>query len=340
MTSSLPFGQRRGGDWGGLVLLGNAPSNWPQGMGSIEGLPPEDYTTYGGDDPTHNCGTLAYIRLEFAGAELCPNNEINAFTWGGCGSDTTAHHLASKYGLDDSFEWFSSTNDTSYLVSAYPRDDHFDSQIGWNGKVQFFVGVGNLDNTNRGVELDNNENDFGALPVTAPTFFNGTFVGVGNSYEGGVDEDEVAGLYIRRGAGGSYNNILLYNWVDSAVNINGDATEARLGTDLHFNGIMMWMNGGASGVTNDLSGQVTERGQTYFATAPNIFVANPMLKNPMEYSDPDFRPLLGSPVFNANWVLPADDGFFDQSARYNGAFGDKNWMEEWVDTIQEQDMAP
>lgn len=340
MTSSQPFGQRRGGDWGGLVMLGKAPSNWPQGTGSIEGLPPADYTTYGGDDPTHNCGTLTYVRLEFAGAELRPNDEINAFTWGGCGTDTTAHHLQSSYGLDDSFEWFSGTNDASYLLSTYPRDDHFDGQIGWTGRVQYFAGIGNLDNTNRGFEMDNNENDFGATPVTSPTFFNGTLVGVGNSYDGGVDEGSVSGMYIRRGSGGSYNNIVIYNWVDNGVHIDGDATAARLGTDLNFNGIMMWMNGINSGAANNLSGQVSALGQTYFATAPNIFVANPMLRNPLEYSNPDLRPLSDSPVFEANWILAPDDGFFDQSARFNGAFGDVDWTEEWSNPIQEQDMAP
>ena len=340
MTSSLPFGQRRGGDWGGLVLLGRAPSNWPQGVGNIEGLPPDSDTEYGGDDPTHNCGTLTYVRLEFAGAELRPNDEINAFTWGGCGSQTVSHHLMTTYGLDDSFEWFSGTNDASYLVSAYPRDDHFDAQIGWTGRVQFFVGLGNLDNTNRGFEVDNNENDFGATPVTNPTFANGTLVGVGDFYDQGVDEGTVSGMYLRRGAGGSYNNIVIQNWVDSGININDEATQNRLGTELNLNGIMMWMNGVVSGATNDLAGQVTERGQAYIATAPNILIANPMLRRPMEFSDPDFRPSLGSPVFNANWIQMPDDGFFDQAAPYSGAFGEVNWMEEWTNFIQEEDMAP
>lgn len=340
MTSSQPFGQRRGGDWGGLVMLGKAPSNWPQGTGSIEGLPPETYTTYGGTDPAHNCGTLSYVRLEFAGAELRPNDEINAFTFGGCGTGTRAHHLQSSYGLDDSFEWFSGTMNASHLYSTYPRDDHFDGQIGWTGKVQYFVGVGNLDNTNRGFEMDNNENDFGASPRTNPTFFNGTLVGVGNSYPGGVDEGSVSGMYLRRGAGGSYNNIVVYNWVDNGVHIDGDATQAQLGNALKFNGIMMWMNGGASGAANNLSGQVSALGQTYFATAPNTFVSNPMLRNPMQYSNPDFRPLSDSPVFDANWILPPDDGFFDQSATFTGAFGDEDWTTEWSNPIQEQDMAP
>ncbi len=341
MTSSLPFGQRRNGDWGGLVLLGKAPSNWPQGVGNIEGLPPGDDTQYGGTDPEHDCGTLRYVRLEFSGAELRPNDEINSFTWGGCGTKTVASHLQASYGLDDSFEWFSGTMFADHLVSIYPRDDHFDGQIGWTGGVQFFVGVGNQDNTNRGFELDNNENDFGASPVTNPKFWNGTLVGVGDLYDQGTDEGTVAGMYLRRGTGGSFNNIVIQNWVDGAINVNDEATQNRLTSgELKFNGIVMWNNGIASGAANTLAGQVTERGQAALGAAPNILIANPMLRRPMEYSNPDFRPMQASPLFHANWVASPDAGVFDQSANFSGAFGDEDWTEEWTNFIQEQDMAP
>ncbi len=341
MTSNQPYGQRRGGDWGGLVLIGLAPSNWPGGTGEIEGLPSADYTTYGGNDPTHNCGTLTYVRVEFAGSEFGPNNELNAFTFAACGTDTKVSHVESIYGLDDSFEWFGGTSNGDHMVSLYPRDDHFDSQIGWVGKVQYFVGVGNADDTNRGFEMDDNENDYGAVPVNMPTFFNGTFYGAGDLYEGGTDEPSVAGMFLRRGTGGSMNNIIIQNWVDTGIFVNDTETQNRFGTgELSFNGIMLWKNGVFSGATNDLAGQVSTLGQTYIATAPNILVADPLLRRPSEYSDPDFRPKTNSPVFRANWVQPPDDGFFDQSARYNGAFADEDWTEEWTTFIQEQDLVP
>jgi hypothetical protein len=345
MTSSLPFGQRRGGDWGGLVMLGRAPSNWPTGTGNIEGLPPDPSTEYGGTDPAHDCGTLSYVRMEFSGAELRPNDEINSFTWGGCGTQTVAHHLQAHYGLDDSFEWFSGTNDAKFLVSTYARDDHFDAQIGWTGRVQFGVGVGNADNTNRGFEVDNNENDFGASPKTAPQFYNMTLVGVGDQFDQGVDEGTVAGVYLRRGAAGTYNNLLLLNWVDHGILLQDDPTFANLDTDdLQMDGVMMWMNGVASGAANTLEGNVHTDSVPFITgqrgTANNVLLADPLLINPFEYSAPDFRPGLGSPVFRANWVQPPDDGFFDQSANFSGAFGEIDWAEEWTMFIQEQDMTP
>jgi hypothetical protein len=104
MTSSQPFGQRRRGDWGGLILLGAAPGNVAGNNNPIEGLPDSPDSRWGGTDENHNCGTLRYVRVEFAGAELAPNNEVNGITWGGCGRATTSEYLQSAYGLDDAFE--------------------------------------------------------------------------------------------------------------------------------------------------------------------------------------------------------------------------------------------
>jgi hypothetical protein len=345
MTSSLPFGQRSQGDWGGLVLLGSAPVNWPTGEGDIEGLPPSEFTKYGGNDPDHDCGTLTYVRLEFAGAELAPNNEINAFTFGACGKKTVVHHIEALYGLDDSFEWFGGTMDAKYLAGAYARDDNFDGQIGWSGRVQFGVAMVNADNGNRGIEMDNNEADFGAMPLGTPQFYNMTFIGDGNLTDQGFDEGTVAGAYLRRGAAGAYNNMLIENWVDFGIVLQDDATLAHLDDgNLTMDGILMWMNGVASGSANTATGQVSEEAKPFISgqrgAAKNVLVADPMLLNPFEYSNPDFRPAAGSPVFRANWIQPPDDGFFDQSAQYIGAFGTDNWLEEWTNFIQEQDMAP
>jgi hypothetical protein len=341
MTSSLPFGQRRGGDWGGLVLLGQAPTNWPNGTGNIEGLPPGDDTLYGGADANHDCGTLRYVRLEFAGAELGPNDEINAFTWGGCGKQTVAEYLQSSYGLDDAFEWFGGTSDARYLAGAYARDDYFDGQIGWTGKVQFGVALANADNSNRGIEMDNNEFGFTNTPKSIPQFYNMTFIGVGDQTEQGADEPTVAGAYLRRGTGGRYNNMLFQNWVDGAINLDGDATLANVGTDLTADGILMWQNGVSSGAANTPTGQVSASAANFITnTAKNVVIADPLLRRPFEYSNPDFRPQIGSPVFRANWVQPPDDGFFDQSATFIGAFGEIDWTEEWTNFIQEEDIAP
>lgn len=344
MTSSQPFGQRKPGDWGGLILLGRATNNWPTGEGPIEGLVDSPDTRYGGNDDAHDCGTLRYVRVEFAGAELQPANEVNGITWGSCGARTVSEYLQVTYGFDDAFEWFGGTNNAKYLVGTYTRDDYFDGQIGWRGKVQHALALVNADNGNRGFEMDNNETNHALRPLNAPQFYNVTLVGVGDRFTQSVDEGTgVAGIFLRRGAGGVYNNIISYNWITAGLDLRDTRTLENLDSgDLTMDGILLWDNGKSANRPNTLDGQVTaaalpfargERGR-----ARNVVVADPMLRRPFEYSDPDFRPRLGSPVFRANWVQPPDDGFFDQWATWIGAFGDVNWTEEWTNFLQEEDL--
>ena len=61
-TSDQAKGQRRPGDWGGLILCGKAPHN--AGEAQIEGGP---RTKHGGNDVHDNSGVLSYVRVEFAG---------------------------------------------------------------------------------------------------------------------------------------------------------------------------------------------------------------------------------------------------------------------------------
>src|SRR5688500_3779256 len=65
-TSDQPVGSRARGDWGGLIINGNAPVKLDGGQGFGEA----DTGVYGGDDPDDNSGTLRYVRVEFAGVEF------------------------------------------------------------------------------------------------------------------------------------------------------------------------------------------------------------------------------------------------------------------------------
>src|SRR5688572_23118197 len=64
-TSGKPAGQRNRGDWGGIILLGNAPTNRPLSPAPlIEGGVDR---RYGGTITNDNSGTMRYVRIEFAG---------------------------------------------------------------------------------------------------------------------------------------------------------------------------------------------------------------------------------------------------------------------------------
>ncbi len=148
-TSSQGVGERDRGDWAGIVLLGNAFVN-QTARPAIEGVTPEQrYGAIAADGATPatnadaNSGTLRYVRIEYAGIELTPNNETNSLTMGGVGNGTLMEYVQVSFGGDDGFEWFGGTVNGKWLVSHSTWDDDFDTDFGWGGNVQFGLVVRN-----------------------------------------------------------------------------------------------------------------------------------------------------------------------------------------------------
>jgi len=148
-TSAQAIGERDRGDWGGIVMLGNAFVN-QTAKPKIEGITPDQ--SFGSSlaesatpatNANENSGSLKYVRIEYAGIELTPNNETNSLTMGGIGNGTTVEYVQVSFGGDDGFEWFGGTVNGKYLVSHSTWDDDFDTDFGWSGNVQFGLVVRN-----------------------------------------------------------------------------------------------------------------------------------------------------------------------------------------------------
>ncbi|HEU5058725.1 MAG TPA: hypothetical protein VFU21_19465, partial [Kofleriaceae bacterium] len=222
-TSSQPKGGRAAGDWGGVVLLGLAPINVEGGSEVIEGFDAgTEGIEYGGDDASHDCGSLEYVRIEFAGFELSTDNELNALTLGGCGSDTHVDHVHTHMGADDGVEFFGGTASISHLVVTQPDDDGLDWDFGWSGGAQFVIVQQNAVVGNHGFESDNNENDNDATPRSNPTIWNVTLIG--SDAEPGAAGKTQGGMMLRRGTAGSINNAIIAYFADWAVDVADFAT--------------------------------------------------------------------------------------------------------------------
>ncbi|MEQ1586243.1 MAG: hypothetical protein ABL895_10215 [Cyclobacteriaceae bacterium] len=148
-TSAQAIGERDRGDWGGIVMLGNAFVN-QTAKPAIEGISPtQNFGSVAADgatpstNATENSGSLKYVRIEYAGIELTPNNETNSLTMGGIGNGTTVEYVQVSFGGDDGFEWFGGTVNGKYLVSHSTWDDDFDTDYGWGGNVQFGLVIRN-----------------------------------------------------------------------------------------------------------------------------------------------------------------------------------------------------
>jgi hypothetical protein len=205
-TSAEGVGNRAPGDWGGVVICGKAPNNLT-GTIELEG----GYKGYhGGTDAADNSGSLKYVRIEYAGIPLNPNQEINSLTMGSVGSGTTLEYIMASYGLDDSFEWFGGTVNAKYLIAYKGTDDDFDVDNGYSGNVQFGLSYrdGNLSDASgsNGFEVDNNSNGDGATPFTAPTFANISVIGAKGTASAYLDFNFQNGAQLRRN-----NKIKIYN---------------------------------------------------------------------------------------------------------------------------------
>ena len=180
-TSESAVGTKEPGDWGGLVICGRASNNQPGGVFELEG----GYKAFSGGgtspDDNDNSGSLKYVRIEYAGVPVNPNQEVNSLTLGAVGKETKIEYVMCTYGLDDSFEWFGGTVNAKYLIAYKGLDDDFDVDFGFSGFVQFGLGVRGAtladQSGSNGFEVDNNGQGSDAAPFTSGTFSNMTIIG-------------------------------------------------------------------------------------------------------------------------------------------------------------------
>ncbi|MCR5179668.1 MAG: hypothetical protein K6C30_00390 [Bacteroidaceae bacterium] len=177
-TSAQAKGNRKPGDWGGLIICGRGINNKGVLGQQIEGGP---RTKHGGEVADDNSGVLSYVRVEFAGYPFQKDKEINGITFGSVGSGTQVDHVQVSYSNDDSFEWFGGNVNCRYLVAYSGWDDEFDTDNGFSGKVQFALSVRDprIADTSQsnGFESDNDADGSLTTPFTSATFSNVTFVG-------------------------------------------------------------------------------------------------------------------------------------------------------------------
>jgi hypothetical protein len=252
-TSSQPVGQRRPGDWGGLILVGNGILSRTgvtialEGSGTDAGTAPgTNYTVNysGGTTNTDNSGELRYVRVEYAGYAPTQNAELNSFSFAAVGSGTKLSFLQSLAGLDDSFEFWGGAVDATNLVSYEAGDDAFDMSEGFQGRLQHLIALNTTQLTPRtnagalavdpqGIENDGCEgsgctNGRNTTPYTYPVVANFTLIGTNDVATSGSSGG--VGIMLRRGTGGFYVNGIVARWPRGAISIRDTETYTRAGS--------------------------------------------------------------------------------------------------------------
>jgi len=188
------------GEWGGLVIAGNAPTN-------VEGVEQFEFALsggkFGGDKPHDSSGVLSYILIKYAGNEVGLDKELNGLSLGGVGDKTMIDYIEVYNNFDDGIELWGGTVNLKHIVLIGNGDDNIDTDHGYRGKMQY-VYIKQTTTTSRnprGIEADNLSANFSAAPVSKPIIANFEMHGSASSHEG---------ILLRRGSGA----MLINGYVD------------------------------------------------------------------------------------------------------------------------------
>ncbi|MFO0631058.1 MAG: hypothetical protein U0325_36275 [Polyangiales bacterium] len=327
----------RRGDWGGLVLLGGATINRTggdagAGENQIEGVDATDSRgRYGGGDDAYNCGTLRYVRIDYAGRVLARDNELNSLTLGGCGRGTTIDFVQTHRGEDDGIELFGGTVDLRHIVITQSDDDGLDWDYGWRGRVQFLfvqAPASSTESDPSGIEADNDRDANNAAPRSLPVIYNATVIGPNPA------TNAMPGAVLRRGTGLRMFNALFMGWGARAIDVRDTASAAlTMGTNPELQvSNSLFHNNGAMGTTHFV-GDSTLNDDAVFRDAArmNRFDLDPQLPAAGNLTAPNVTPPANSPA--ATGAATPSDAFFDATATYVGAVrpgATSTWMDGWT----------
>jgi hypothetical protein len=262
-TSEREPGSRAAGDWGGVVICGKAANNQGTDV-QLEG----GYGAYhGGSTDNDDSGILKYVRIEYAGVPINPNQEVNSLTMGSPGSATVISYVMCSHGLDDAFEWFGGTANADHLIAYKGFDDDFDVDFGFRGNVQFAISIREPNSADQsgsnGFEVDNDGSSSANVPFTSATFSNVSIIGPKATSETAISTQFQNAAHLRRN-----NKIKIYNsfftgypngiYIDGATTIaNANAGDLVLKNNI-LAGVNNWGGNGFGSTTNaDETAQVT-----------------------------------------------------------------------------------
>jgi hypothetical protein len=175
-TSAKPQGMRTPGDWGGILLLGNATINTTGGTSTLNGG-----RVFGGTDDCDSSGVLEYVRIEYAGAPSSADTGVSGLTLAGVGARTRISNVQVSYAGDDSYVWHGGTVNGRRLIAFAGAEDDFDTDLGYRGRLQYLFGMRDSSRSSstgsNGLESENNAAGSSSTPMTLPVISNLTLAG-------------------------------------------------------------------------------------------------------------------------------------------------------------------
>ncbi len=315
------------GDWGGIVLLGNAPTNLKDGngmpmQGTVEGILTTQNALYGGSNPDDSSGSLQFVRVEYGGKAIAPNNELNGITFAGVGRGTIVDHVMVRQTTDDCFEFFGGTVQAKHLLCQAPGDDGFDWDNGFTGKLQFLLLQQDVaypvPQDMNGFEGDNDAANSANAPLSEPTIYNATLCG--QDYLAG----QQYGALLRKSTRAHLFNLFVSGF-EAGVDVRDAADPTlELSSSILFGNAQVAYPETGVAPYNDDDVAFDELAWLMEPTHSNAFT-DPGIAGCNDMTSLQLKP--AAPI-TAGAATPPSDGFFDATANYVGAFRDAN--DDWA----------
>ena len=218
------------GDWGGLLLCGEATTTeGVDAVAEVGGL------IYGGTNDADNSGSIDFLVIRGGGAQINADSQYNGLTLYAVGSGTSISNVAVIDGADDGVEFFGGTVSATNLYFENNEDDSVDWTEGWNGTITntYVLHSGDFSTA---IEADGDNNN--------PTIVN--FTAINQSNPGGGKA-----LQFKKESGATLNNVLLTDYgtnVDmkdggAVSNVIVDGTPLTTPDDDVFNGTAVDISG-------------------------------------------------------------------------------------------------
>ncbi len=238
------------GQWGGLVVLGDATTTE-----GVDATAEVGNFKYGGTNDADNSGSIKYLIIRHAGAQIDAESQYNGLTLYAVGSGTTIDNVAMIDGEDDGVEFFGGTASASNLYFENNQDDSIDWTEGWNGTVTNAYILHTKEGFSTAVEADKANGNPKLINFTAVSTVGGTalqfkltsgatITGLSLSgYETSIDmkdDGPLANVIIDGVAGdpsNSYNanatvDIALFDWVNTNTTVSSSILTGNLTSDL------------------------------------------------------------------------------------------------------------
>ena len=324
------------GQWGGVVILGSAPSNKCPTDGSdcalqVEGV--SEGAVFGGTDWEDDSGSLKYVVVKYAGYEIAPDNELNGVTFAGVGSNTNVDYLQVHSNADDGVEFFGGAVNVKHLVLTANKDDSVDWDNGYKGMLQhvYIEHAKNAGEANRAIEGDNDGSSPDKEPQSSPIIANMTIIG--NNFDTADKDSE--GIYLREGTAATIINAVVTGPTEmgECLEIEGGATSsvtvdnANSGKIVMQNSVMGCSNGENFKNAKADDGSVLLDLATWFTDEASNTISTSLLIN--ESGVPDSGSLLIATDAGQD-VATTQNAFFDTVSHIGALDGTTDWRQGWA----------